>query len=123
MISTVTSGAVRIISVGYRSVLSTWTNAVTQPLPERSKKFLRKLEQAHVGRTDWIPVAAASGDHAPESATSALRMRLRRRKVIFVCHSMGGLLVKQMLADAQADPAYRHIFENTAGSLHYSCCI
>jgi hypothetical protein len=88
------SGNVRILSVGYHSSISTWGGS-TSNLNTRSKRFLAKLKAAGVGQGEG-------------------------RRVVFVTHSMGGLLVKQILADADEDPRYRYLLENTAGVAFYA---
>jgi predicted alpha/beta hydrolase family esterase len=61
--------------------LSKWFgNAL--PIPEQSERILKKLKRAQIG-----------GEHNQNS-----------RPVIFVAHSFGGLLVKQMLIFASKIP-------------------
>ncbi|XP_069788296.1 protein SERAC1 isoform X3 [Narcine bancroftii] len=42
------------------------------------------------------------------------------RPVVWVAHSMGGLLVKKILLDASEDPEMRSVVQNTQGILFYS---
>uniref|UniRef100_UPI00398F34BA protein SERAC1 isoform X3 n=1 Tax=Pristiophorus japonicus TaxID=55135 RepID=UPI00398F34BA len=42
------------------------------------------------------------------------------RPVVWVAHSMGGLLVKKMLLDASEDPEMRSVVQNTQGIVFYS---
>jgi hypothetical protein len=87
------SGNIRVISIGYRTFLSTWSGE-TKPLEVRSRNFLQKLELARVGMPDGRGV---------------------QRKVVFVTHSMGGLLVKQMLDHASTNAQHNHLFQHTIG--------
>ncbi|KAI0218452.1 Protein SERAC1 [Lamellibrachia satsuma] len=87
----------RIVSVEYETQISGWT--ITCPvsneqrtLHTRSKELLTKLRQAGVGE----------------------------RPVIWVGHSMGGLLIKQMLLMAREDPESESIVENSRGIVFYS---
>jgi len=86
----------RIIALNFQTALSEWTAhpaRSAKTLLERSQEFLEKLSEAQVGNG---------------------------RPVVFVAHSMGGLIVKQMLLEAQADPARASLAENTKGVVFYS---
>ncbi|XP_077443061.1 protein SERAC1 [Stigmatopora argus] len=87
----------RVLSVEYESHLSDWlakcpAENQRKSLAYRSQELLRKLKMAGVGN----------------------------RPVVWVAHSMGGLLVKKMLIDASKDPDLSDLFENTKGVLFYS---
>lgn len=80
--------APRILTLGYDAGMVTWTCPwPALPLPERAKIMLENLEKAQIGST---------------------------RPVVFITHSMGGLLVKEMLVLA-AEGGKNHVIKNTAG--------
>ncbi|XP_052226009.1 protein SERAC1-like isoform X3 [Dreissena polymorpha] len=88
---------VRILNVGYDTELTTWNlkhplEAEKRTLSSRSATFIEKLRKADIGS----------------------------RPVIWVGHSMGGLLIKDILRLAQSTPRYRCILDNTIGVLNYS---
>ncbi|KAJ7558284.1 hypothetical protein O6H91_04G032200 [Diphasiastrum complanatum] len=82
----------RILTVKYKTNLSQWSGA-TLPLEEVSSILLEKLLAAGVGE----------------------------RPVAFVTHSMGGLVVKQMLFKAAQDESRSHLPKRTSGIIFYSC--
>ncbi|KAI7799696.1 protein SERAC1 [Triplophysa rosa] len=87
----------RILSVEYDTHLSDWkakcpAENQRKSLAYRSQELLRKLKDAGVGD----------------------------RPVVWVAHSMGGLLVKKMLLDASKDPDLSALIKNTKGILFYS---
>ncbi|XP_067272918.1 protein SERAC1 [Pseudorasbora parva] len=87
----------RILSVEYDSHLSDWkakcpAENQRKSLAYRSQELLRKLKDAGVGD----------------------------RPVVWVTHSMGGLLVKKILSDASKDPDLSALIKNTKGILFYS---
>ncbi|XP_061609676.1 protein SERAC1 isoform X3 [Phyllopteryx taeniolatus] len=87
----------RVLSVEYDSHLSDWmakcpAENQRKSLAYRSRELLKKLKMAGVGD----------------------------RPVVWVAHSMGGLLVKKMLIDASEDPDMKDLFKNTRGILFYS---
>ncbi|KAK9828200.1 hypothetical protein WJX74_002764 [Apatococcus lobatus] len=76
------------------------------------------------------PVTAWQGESLPVRGTvEQLLDRLTaagvgQRPVVFVCHSLGGLLVKEMLAKAFQDtakPKHKQVGENTRGVVFYAC--
>ncbi|XP_051151097.1 uncharacterized protein LOC127265366 isoform X2 [Andrographis paniculata] len=81
----------RIFSLKYKTNLTQWSGA-SLPLQEVSSMLLDKL------------IAAGIGD----------------RPVVFVTHSMGGLVVKQMLHQANATKRDKFV-NNTVGIVFYSC--
>ncbi|KAI4366418.1 hypothetical protein MLD38_022299 [Melastoma candidum] len=81
----------RLFSLKYKTNLTQWTGA-TLPLQEVSSMLLRKL------------VAAGIGD----------------RPVVFITHSMGGLVVKQLLHKAKME-SIDNLVKNTVGIVFYSC--
>ncbi|XP_044024384.1 protein SERAC1 isoform X2 [Siniperca chuatsi] len=87
----------RVLSVEYDSHLSDWmaqcpAENQRKSLAYRSQELLKKLKLAGVGE----------------------------RPVVWVAHSMGGLLVKKMLLDASEDPDMRELLKNTKGIMFYS---
>ncbi|XP_022376695.1 protein SERAC1 isoform X4 [Enhydra lutris kenyoni] len=87
--------ALRIISVEYDTSLSDWRTRCPverKSIAFRSNELLRKLRAAGVGE----------------------------RPVIWVSHSMGGLLVKKMLLEASKKPEMSTIINNTRGIIFYS---
>ncbi|KAF7690555.1 hypothetical protein HF521_012359 [Silurus meridionalis] len=87
----------RILSVEYDTHLSDWkakcpAENQRKSLAYRSGELLKKLKAAGVGE----------------------------RPVVWVAHSMGGLLVKKMLLDASQDPDLSSLVKNTKGVLFYS---
>ncbi|XP_041814761.1 protein SERAC1 isoform X3 [Chelmon rostratus] len=87
----------RVLSVEYDSHLSDWmakcpAENQRKSLAYRSQELLKKLKLAGVGE----------------------------RPVVWVAHSMGGLLVKKMLLDASEDPDMHGLLENTKGIMFYS---
>ncbi|KAL6867252.1 hypothetical protein ACP4OV_015276 [Aristida adscensionis] len=81
----------RFLTVKYKTNLTQWTGA-SLPLQEVSSMLLRKLVAAGIGS----------------------------RPVIFVTHSMGGLVVKQLLYQAKLNN-YDKFLNNTIGLVFYSC--
>lgn len=81
----------RLFTLKYKTNLTQWSGA-TLPLQEVSSMLLRKL------------VAAGIGD----------------RPVVFITHSMGGLVVKQMLYKAMTENL-DSLVKNTVGVVFYSC--
>ncbi|KAJ4964110.1 hypothetical protein NE237_024049 [Protea cynaroides] len=81
----------RLFSVKYKTNLTQWSGA-SLPLQEVSSLLLKKLTAAGIGS----------------------------RPVVFVTHSMGGLVVKQMLNQAKTDNSNIFI-NNTIGVVFYSC--
>ncbi|XP_077005481.1 protein SERAC1 isoform X2 [Tamandua tetradactyla] len=87
--------ALRIISVEYDTSLSDWRARCPmerKSIAFRSDELLRKLRAAGVGD----------------------------RPMIWVSHSMGGLLVKKMLLEASKKPEMRTVINNTRGMIFYS---
>ncbi|KAM3861649.1 protein SERAC1 [Diretmus argenteus] len=87
----------RVLSVEYDSHLSDWkakcpAENQRKSLAYRSQELLNKLKSAGVGE----------------------------RPVVWVAHSMGGLLVKKMLLDASEDPDMQGLLKNTKGIVFYS---
>ncbi|TNN46537.1 Protein SERAC1 [Liparis tanakae] len=87
----------RVLSVEYDSHLSDWmakcpAENQMKSLAYRSQELLKKLKLAGVGE----------------------------RPVVWVAHSMGGLLVKKMLLDASEDPDMQELLKNTKGIMFYS---
>ncbi|XP_024534607.1 uncharacterized protein LOC9643048 [Selaginella moellendorffii] len=82
----------RLLSLKYKTNFSEWSGA-TLPLEEISSALLDKLLAAGVGE----------------------------RPVVFISHSMGGLVVKQMLAQAAKDKSRAHLVDKAAGVVFYSC--
>uniref|UniRef100_A0A8C4D9L1 Protein SERAC1 n=1 Tax=Dicentrarchus labrax TaxID=13489 RepID=A0A8C4D9L1_DICLA len=87
----------RVLSVEYDSHLSDWmakcpAENQRKSLAYRSQELLKKLKLAGVGE----------------------------RPVVWVAHSMGGLLVKKMLLDASQDPDMHGLLKNTKGIMFYS---
>lgn len=91
----------RIISIGYNSLLSTrfgspsgeYSSIISKPVQQRARELLVKLEKCHVGN---------------------------ERPIIFVSHSLGGLLCKQMLSQTELSLQYHNIYNNTIGCIFYS---
>mmetsp|Transcript_27370 Transcript_27370/g.66565 ORF Transcript_27370/g.66565 Transcript_27370/m.66565 type:complete len:873 (+) Transcript_27370:118-2736(+) len=88
---------VRILSIGYPTFLTYWEGSGVR---EHCKSLLKRLTKAQVG---------LSADDS-------------NRKVIFVGHSMGGLVIKEMLATAgdSLDPRVRALRQNTKGLVFYA---
>ncbi|KAG3290503.1 protein SERAC1 isoform X5 [Ictidomys tridecemlineatus] len=87
--------ALRIISVEYDTTLSDWRAgcpAERKTIAFRSNELLSKLRAAGVGD----------------------------RPMIWISHSMGGLLVKKMLLEASQKPEMSPIISNTRGIIFYS---
>ncbi|XP_077204841.1 protein SERAC1 isoform X5 [Paroedura picta] len=87
----------RIISVEYDTHLSDWkakcpVESYRESIAYRSSELLKKLRAAGIGD----------------------------RPLIWMSHSMGGLLVKKMLLDASKDPEMDSIVNNTRGIVFYS---
>ncbi|KAL6296298.1 hypothetical protein ACE6H2_004440 [Prunus campanulata] len=81
----------RMFSLKYKTNLTQWSGA-SLPLQEVSSMLLEKLVSAGIGN----------------------------RPVVFVTHSMGGLVVKQMLHKAKSDNL-DNLVKNTKGVVFYSC--
>ncbi|KAM4129543.1 hypothetical protein ACJW30_01G031700 [Castanea mollissima] len=81
----------RMFTLKYKTNLTQWSGA-SLPLQEVSSMLLEKLVAAGIGN----------------------------RPVVFVTHSMGGLVVKQMLYKAKAENI-DNLVNNTAGVVFYSC--
>ncbi|XP_030802128.1 protein SERAC1 isoform X3 [Camarhynchus parvulus] len=89
--------SLRIISVEYDTHLSDWKSkcpveAQRESIAFRSSELLDKLKAAGIGD----------------------------RPLVWVSHSMGGLLVKKMLVDASKNPEMDKIVNNTRGIIFYS---
>jgi len=88
---------IRVLMVEYDTSLTRWVSQCpqepeTRSLMYRSEEIRRKLRKAGVGK----------------------------RPVIWVVHSMGGLLVKQLLLDAEKNDEFRCMYEQTKGIVFYS---
>ncbi|CAK7347580.1 unnamed protein product [Dovyalis caffra] len=81
----------RLFTLKYKTNLTQWSGA-SLPLQEVSSKLLEQLVNAGIGN----------------------------RPVVFVTHSMGGLVVKQMLHRAKAENIH-NLVNNTVGVVFYSC--
>ncbi|XP_028802946.1 uncharacterized protein LOC114758094, partial [Neltuma alba] len=81
----------RLFTLKYKTNLTQWSGA-SLPLQEVSSVLLEKLVAAGIGN----------------------------RPVIFVTHSMGGLVVKQILYKAKEEN-FDHLVNNTIGIVFYSC--
>uniref|UniRef100_A0A1J3D2G9 Protein SERAC1 n=1 Tax=Noccaea caerulescens TaxID=107243 RepID=A0A1J3D2G9_NOCCA len=81
----------RLFTLKYKTNLTEWSGA-TLPLQEVSSVILEKLVSAGIGE----------------------------RPVVFVTHSMGGLVVKQILHKAKEEKLDK-LVNNTAGVVFYSC--
>lgn len=81
----------RLFTVKYKTNLTQWSGA-SLPLQEVSSLLLKKLVAAGIGN----------------------------RPVVFVTHSMGGLVVKQMLYEARTND-FTTLLNNTVGIVFYSC--
>ncbi|KAG6672177.1 hypothetical protein I3842_16G045300 [Carya illinoinensis] len=81
----------RMFTIKYKTNLSKWSGA-SVPLQEVSSMLFEKLVAAGIGN----------------------------RPVVFVTHSMGGLVVKQMLYKAKAENV-DNLVNNTIGVVFYSC--
>ncbi|CAI0558413.1 unnamed protein product [Linum tenue] len=81
----------RLFTLRYKTNLTQWSGA-TLPLQEVSSMMLEKLVTAGIGN----------------------------RPVVFVTHSMGGLVVKQILHKAKAENI-NNLVNNTVGIVFYSC--
>jgi predicted alpha/beta hydrolase family esterase len=67
---------------------------------------------------EWLGPAMPLGDRAKEVLNELARRGLGQRPVVFVCHSLGGLLIKQLLRTASDDAAenrWRTIADQTRG--------
>ncbi|XP_059842553.1 protein SERAC1 isoform X3 [Hypanus sabinus] len=89
--------SLRILTVEYDTHLSDWRSKCPvenerKSLAYRGRELLTKLKAAGVGD----------------------------RPVVWVAHSMGGLLVKKILLDASEDPEMRSVVQNTQGIVFYS---
>ncbi|XP_062912635.1 protein SERAC1 isoform X2 [Mobula hypostoma] len=89
--------SLRILTVEYDTHLSDWRSKCPvenerKSLAYRGRELLTKLKAAGVGD----------------------------RPVVWVAHSMGGLLVKRILLDASEDPEMRSVVQNTQGIVFYS---
>ncbi|XP_008212677.1 protein SERAC1 [Nasonia vitripennis] len=87
----------RIIGINYNTNLSMWTplcpiEGVRSTIKERSSEFTRKLIMAGVGK----------------------------RSIVWACHSMGGLLVKQLLVEEWKNGDKNNLVRNTKGIVFYS---
>ncbi|KAI4316730.1 hypothetical protein L6164_024681 [Bauhinia variegata] len=81
----------RLFTLKYKTNLTQWSGA-SLPLQEVSSMLLEKLVAAGIGN----------------------------RPVVFVTHSMGGLVVKQMLYKAKEE-SFENLVNNTVGIVFYSC--
>ncbi|KAF7390170.1 hypothetical protein HZH68_012027 [Vespula germanica] len=87
----------RILGVNYDTNLSMWTplcpiESLKSTISDRSSEYISKLLIADVGK----------------------------RPIIWVCHSMGGLLVKKMLVEEWKSGDKNNICKNTRGIVFYS---
>jgi tetratricopeptide (TPR) repeat protein len=67
----------------------------------------------------WLGQAMSLVDRAKEVLNELTRRGIGNRPIIFVCHSLGGLLAKQLLrtaSDDAAPPAWRKIADQTKGN-------
>lgn len=88
---------IRVLMVEYDTSLTHWVSQCPQEpesrsLMYRSEEIRRKLRKAGIGK----------------------------RPVIWVVHSMGGLLVKQLLLDAEKNDEFRCMYDYTKGIVFYS---
>ncbi|XP_064411996.1 protein SERAC1 isoform X2 [Latimeria chalumnae] len=82
----------RIVGMGCPEESCTRESGLNKSMAYRSRELLNKLKTAGVGE----------------------------RPVVWVAHSMGGVLVKKMLLTASTDPEMQMILRNTQGILFYS---
>lgn len=82
---------VRIISVGYNVFLSKWSGYAGTPLKEQSQEIAKKLNLARVGS----------------------------KPIVWVCHSFGGLVVKEILSAADRTE-YKEMQDQTKGVVFFA---
>lgn len=82
----------RILTVSYDIALTKWSASETMPLKRRAAEIMTKLRILGIGE----------------------------RPVIFVAHSFGGLIVKEMLQDSINQEEYRDILSKTRGIIFFS---
>lgn len=85
----------RILGINYISLLSYWTDEIyfdDNTIKYKADEIRRQLKQANVGE----------------------------RPIVWVCHSMGGLILKQILTDINNEKADSSIVKNTRGMVFYS---
>lgn len=82
----------RILTVSYDIALTKWSASETMPLKRRAAEILTKLRLLGVGE----------------------------KPVIFVAHSFGGLIVKEMLQECSKLEEYRDMLTNTRAILFFS---
>jgi hypothetical protein len=84
-------GGIRVLSVGYDTSFTRWVGDAV-PLVDQSAEIARKLMLAGVGQ----------------------------RPVLWIAHSMGGLIVKQMLREASRQDHFAPMLEQTRGIVFFS---
>ena len=82
----------RILTVSYDIALTKWSASETMPLKRRAAEILTKLRLLGIGE----------------------------KPVIFVAHSFGGLIVKEMLQESSKMAEYRDILDKTLGIIFFS---
>lgn len=94
----------RIISIAFDLYLSGWFGE-GEPAAAYASRILNQLKQAAVGTKPVLHISAIS---RYQDNSYALQ-------VIFVAHSFGGLIVKELLRQAEQDPKLRRLRDNTVG--------
>ncbi|XP_015598964.1 protein SERAC1 isoform X2 [Cephus cinctus] len=89
--------SLRVIGINYDTNLSMWTplcpiEGLKTTIDERSEEFVRKLLMAGVGK----------------------------KPIVWICHSMGGLLVKKMLVEEWKQGDKHNLCQNTRSIVFYS---
>jgi hypothetical protein len=98
--------------VAFDLYLSGWFGE-GEPASHYAVKILRSLKVAAVGSkpvSAWplLPVPSVNG-------CWLTRKPIPNPKVVFVVHSFGGLIVKEILRLAEQDPKARRLLQNTVG--------
>lgn len=106
----------------------TWTKGNTlwlrDMLPERLSKPVRVMLFAYNSSPAINASAIKLDDHSRnllQWLSSKRPQKHHQRPLVFICHSLGGLVVKQALVEAKLDESYTSIIKSTRLLVFFGC--